>query len=427
MKWLSASKRKLEKETLYEIPERWLFLHYYEAMNILFRIENSLRVFVYIILKNIHKDDWLNCNIFDETGNQKTINTISKQRINQAKAFGYLGHYISCPIMHLTSGELISLILSDNHWPHFKQFFKATKELIKTKLDEISTIRNSLAHFRPIKKDDIEVIKQNSKQVFILIEKCFKNIFFQSNMVPTNTLDSWYTSLSTLGNEFCDFSFYQSQDEKWIKIKIDYKCKILGFREINETTIYHSVLSITSPAILYYIPEISKHITFISERGPGYFFSDIEAPKFIKSINLVFGKKLLEENFEVIKNSFEELLNILSKEIEEITNDNLARGKFIELIRVVSTRPRAESEFWNPHESKFYNPITDEDPPEYWGSIYPQEDFIAGADSYPWMPEDISEYEPPLKLQINFQPFNDTCKMGNDQIISPLQSSSPYW
>jgi hypothetical protein len=36
-----------------QIPDRWLHLHYYEALNILFRFENALRVFVYVILKRV--------------------------------------------------------------------------------------------------------------------------------------------------------------------------------------------------------------------------------------------------------------------------------------------------------------------------------------------------------------------------------------
>jgi hypothetical protein len=38
------------------IPGEWLLPHYYEALNALFRIENALRVFVYVVLKNQFKD-----------------------------------------------------------------------------------------------------------------------------------------------------------------------------------------------------------------------------------------------------------------------------------------------------------------------------------------------------------------------------------
>ena len=32
-----------------DIPARWVYVHYYEAFNLLFRIENALRIFVYIV------------------------------------------------------------------------------------------------------------------------------------------------------------------------------------------------------------------------------------------------------------------------------------------------------------------------------------------------------------------------------------------
>ena len=57
MQWQSANKK--DDGTLI-IPRRWLHLHYYEALNILFRMENSLRVFVYVILKNSLLEEWKN-------------------------------------------------------------------------------------------------------------------------------------------------------------------------------------------------------------------------------------------------------------------------------------------------------------------------------------------------------------------------------
>ncbi len=73
--------------------------------------------------------------------------------------------------MYLNGGELTRLITSDAYWEIFHKHFKGKKELIRTKLDEIGTIRNSLAHFRPLRSDDVELIKQNIRHVFIGIEE----------------------------------------------------------------------------------------------------------------------------------------------------------------------------------------------------------------------------------------------------------------
>jgi hypothetical protein len=49
---------KLENDAI-KVPSRWLHLHYYEALNILFRVENSLRMLVYVALKNQYKNQWV--------------------------------------------------------------------------------------------------------------------------------------------------------------------------------------------------------------------------------------------------------------------------------------------------------------------------------------------------------------------------------
>src|SRR5690348_4688750 len=94
------------------IPDRWVYLMYYEAFNLLFRIENALRVFVYLILKNELRNTWADAQVLADD-DQGTLSSIAKKRMSQAQSFGYLGHTIPCPVMHLNSGELTRLIISD--------------------------------------------------------------------------------------------------------------------------------------------------------------------------------------------------------------------------------------------------------------------------------------------------------------------------
>ena len=159
MNWSSA---KNLDENNYELPGDWLKIEYFEALNILFRVENSLRIFVYIILKNEFKEKWKDLSVTSDDSETSTIGAIAKRRIVQDKNFAYLGYGISSPLLHLTSGELIRIITSDSYWKHFKNYFPGSKEIIKNKLDEIGNGRNSLAHFRPLKKGDIELVKQNA-------------------------------------------------------------------------------------------------------------------------------------------------------------------------------------------------------------------------------------------------------------------------
>ncbi len=216
MEWKSAQ----GKDGLIKIPERWLHLHYYEALNILFRFENSLRVFVYAILKNEKFNDWKTCTFQIAEGNQQSISSIASKRISQAQTFGYLGYEVKCPIMHLTSGELVELLTSNAYWDLFKDYFRGSREIIKNKLLEIGSIRNSLAHFRPIKSDDVELIKQNSRHTLISIEECLRNLFNQQQRVPTNTEEDWYKNINVLGTDHIITNPFYSQDEKWVNIQL---------------------------------------------------------------------------------------------------------------------------------------------------------------------------------------------------------------
>ena len=120
----------------YIVPGSWIHIHYYDALNTLFRIENALRLFVYIILKNHMFDKWADINITSDDIETTTIRSIASKRIKQSEDFGYLGYTIKGPLMHLTSGELIRIITDDSYWRYFKQYFHASKQIIKHKLDE---------------------------------------------------------------------------------------------------------------------------------------------------------------------------------------------------------------------------------------------------------------------------------------------------
>ena len=126
------------------IPERWLHIYYYEALNILFRFENALRFFVYVVLKDKLGKDWDQASI----GDSQTIRSETKKRINQAREHGYLGYDVTSPMLFLNGGELTQLVTSDAYWKHFASYFRATKGIVQAKLQEVGTVRNALAHFR---------------------------------------------------------------------------------------------------------------------------------------------------------------------------------------------------------------------------------------------------------------------------------------
>ncbi len=86
-----------------------------QQLNILFRFENALRVFVYVILKRELLDAWDTAAI---TGGG-TIRSETKKRLSQAKDHGYLGYGVSSPMLFLNSGEILQVLTSEAYWKPF--------------------------------------------------------------------------------------------------------------------------------------------------------------------------------------------------------------------------------------------------------------------------------------------------------------------
>jgi hypothetical protein len=382
-----------------KIPTTWLHLHYYEALNILFRVENSLRVFVYTILKNEFKDKWAAIAVTSDDAESGTIESIARRRRQQAAKFGYLGYEISSPIMHLTSGELIGIILAEPYWKHFAPFFRASKEIVKNKLDEIGAIRNSLAHFRPLREDDVEVVKQNAKQALVLVEATISELFHCNTVVPTNTKDEWYTALKSLSSDHCEVVLYQSQNGRWIKTDVNCKGAVLSKNVYGVSSRYANwvVLNIVSPALLRASPELAKHTTYVSEY-PIYPSPTKEMDiKAGKSISIVFSRTALDSNFRSIRESLQACLQTIADESALIQEDNLARGSVVEPARVSATLTKSgQSEYWRFDMTGITCVPKDDDPPEYWGDMtFVHTDFVAATAKYPWMPVKVAEGEFP--------------------------------
>jgi len=392
MDWKSAAKKA---ESLYQVPERWLHIHYYEALNILFRVENSLRVFVYVILKNNLYDEWFKAIIPGPEGSTGTIESIAKKRMSQAKTFGYLGYEVTCPIMHLSSGELINIIISEAYWKHFSPYFKASKEIITNKLEEIGAIRNSIAHFRPIKTDDVEVIKQNAKHALMAIEECLLAMTSTFNVVPTNTSENWYKNLSTLGNQSTKITIYQSKNLDWIRILLSFTSRILNMERFNDFISYQ-ILNLLSPQVINKYLSISKYCTYLSETIPAVYMKDDWRPDFRKEVSLVFWRQSLVDNYKIIHKDLIDFLAKLTEEEELVGQDHLAKGEFVESVNTyASLTGEEEHKYWNISTWALRCPFEKNYPAEYWGDIaFYSRDFIAGSMQYPWMPSNISKPEP---------------------------------
>ncbi len=278
--------------------------------------ENSLRVFVYTILKNKYFDGWANIQINVGDDKKETISAIAKKRIRQAKDFGYLGYDIVSPLMHLNSGELIRLITSDEYWKHFSIYFKGSKDIIRNKLDEIGSIRNALAHFRPIKEDDVELIKLNAKYALIAVEACLSDMISTSTIIPSNTEDEWYKRIITCGSPSCSIALYQSKSEDWIRIQNSFSCKIIDKIRYGEKTLSYQVLNLRTPFIIDLFKGIQKYVTFIFEDIAYTTMPTDLNPRFVKKVSFVFLKSVLSEQINEIYDSIIKMLKQITEEEE---------------------------------------------------------------------------------------------------------------
>lgn len=390
MEWKNAN---INEQGFLKVPNRWLHVHYYEALNILFRFENSLRVFVYVILKNNFFEKWKECNFTMSGKDASSIQSITSKRISQADSFGYLGFDIRAPMMHLTSGELVEIIISEAYWKHFKQYFMGNKDIIKNKLHEIGAIRNSLAHFRPIKAEDIELIKQNTRHTLLGVERCLNNVFIHNIRVPTNTSDQWYKSLSVLGTDYITTTPYHSSDECWVNVRLRFTSPTFNKESFWQNHYQFKLAKFNTSNILNFHNALTKNVTCLTESINYPILTQELDIKVMKDLNFVFKKSVLEQNYEIIAQEFTDILTKVTQECDLLNQDNLARGQLVETA-VISTWWQNEEEGkkgeWKFNYNNLWQPYRPDHPDEYWGQLQYTNDVVAACNRYPWMPEDIS-------------------------------------
>jgi hypothetical protein len=345
-------------------------------------------VLVYVVLKSELKDKWSTVAIVSDDG-EGTIDSIAKKRKTQAATFGYLGYPITSPLMYLNTGELSRLITSEAYWPLFKPYFLGAKTIVTAKLEELVSVRNALAHFRPIKVDDVETIKQVTKHVMTTADNSLAELISFMTTVPTNTNEKWYTELSVLGTPHCKLAMKQSASEKWVRIELTYNPPILSVSQWSARHFSLKSMKLNVPAILRERPALTKEVIYVTESG---FASFREDGKHRVSVTASFGfsRQKLNQTPDLIKTEIESVLATMEEETELIRKDNLARGRLISPISLSSIIPEGQAAQTTSKE--LASSFKEDDPSEWWGrTLLFGEDFISSIDRFPWMPTDIAE------------------------------------
>lgn len=386
MEWKSA---ETQPSGLTKIPERWLHLYYYEALTILFRFENALRIFVYVVLKDQLGKGWSAASLGDNT----TIQTETRKRINQARDHGYLGYEVSSPMLYLNSGELATIILSDAYWKHFAPYFKASKSIVQTKLQEIGTVRNSLAHFRPIKEDDIDLIKQNSRHVLLEIERCLVDITSISSIVPTNTASDWYRNLKSAGTDSLRTALYSSPDQRWIRLELLYQVPVLRTTPYASEFISYQLGSLRTSQLLEKYDALKEHCIYLSEAPVT---GDVDSDGRLsatKDISIVFSKATIERELAQAAKAVQDIVAVVEKENDLIRQDNLVQGELVEAkyANASAKEDNNGTKYWITSLSALSTSPSEITAVEYWGQRYHfSTDFVSSEAHYPWMPSSVS-------------------------------------
>lgn len=381
-----------EKENLYYIPDTWLHPFYLEALNILFRYENTLRVFVYSILKSRQGKEWANTPISSDL----TISSAAKQRKNQYNKFGYLGDKMYSPMMFLNSGELIHILNDDTRWSMFSQHFDADRSVIIHKMNEINAIRNSLAHFRPVSEDDIILLKQNIKHVFVGVSSYMSQLYSLFNYIPSNVEDGWYKELNEVDAIHSGFNFAQSENGDLVQVKLIYRTPFTS------TSISNRSASIFGPRfqvekLFKEFPKLCKSTIYITDSCDAYNSQNIKEPqacKVIHTVNFVFSRAEIVKNQDAIVADFISLIAKIDEEVGFIFSNNLAHGKLLVPERAYLTWLfEAKNPHWSikssfPQFQTNANKIVEV---EYWGaeqtSLW---DDITQRSKMPWIHSNIS-------------------------------------
>ena len=232
-----------------------------------------------------------------------TVSAVASRRKSQAATFGYLGYPVTSPLMYLTTGELIRIITADSYWKLFKSFFPGAKKVSEMKFDEISSVRNDLAHFRPLKPNDVETVKQNSKHILTTVEKQLYQLMACPDTVPSNTKAEWYQALNTLGTDLCQVHFKQSEDEEWIRIDLTFRSVVLEHRSFNPRFHSYTFLTTDGPSILKNHPDLSNILIYCSESMMGERVSRDGRARPSKTVSFGFARTAVESEWKGINSA----------------------------------------------------------------------------------------------------------------------------
>jgi hypothetical protein len=375
----------------WDLPGEWLPMHYFEAVNCLFRIENALRLLVYIVLKSHFGEKWTDVALSTEDAQSTSIGAIARKRTANDQKCAYLGEPLTCPLMYLTAGELVGLILSEAYWKLFKRYFPGASNVMQIKLQEIAFIRNALAHFRPVTPEQVSIVKQNGTQILKKFQLEFDELVFAYSSAK---LRPWRSSLQVQGipepvSLRCSARI--SKSERWVFFNLAADAQVLKV-DTDDETCRIRLRCLDLDKFLRAFPNVrSRCVIATEESSAPRWDGDSDLPPIRKTIRLAFP------NISVRSKLPQLATDLLPAELRSHAAHELAAPLDLFSIRTITaseTKSDQHPSYWVLHGHETIEHAAPSKFVENWKSIHntmAEGDTLTALHKYPWMNTQISE------------------------------------
>jgi hypothetical protein len=194
------------------------------------------------------------------------------------------------PLVYLTTGELIGIILSESYWKYFKSWFAGSADAYRAKLNEISCLRNAFAHFRAITPVHVDTLKRNANALLGRFEdRLMEMLSFRTE--PLKTWTSYIPVTELNETKAFHFQLQVSPSRDWLVIDMTAPIKILGEPSVCGNIFSWPAMGLSADAVLSEFPSIRSKVIFVTHdlfHSSSTWDGDSAMPEVKKRLRFVF-------------------------------------------------------------------------------------------------------------------------------------------
>ncbi len=190
--------------------------------------------------------------------------------------------------MYLTAGELVGIILSPTYGKLFRKFFAGPENIISAKLQEIATIRNALAHFRPVTPAHVKILRENGSVVLQKFQSQLQALLFTKKGRLIRSWKGSFVRPATENRTSIECRVGQPREAGWTVMQLLTNAKISS-ASTSENTCSFMVEMVSLQRLLAAFPELQNSCVVAREwTSIPSWDGDSSLPKITKIIRLAF-------------------------------------------------------------------------------------------------------------------------------------------